>query len=131
MTGRASAPRSTPLSVLVFSSRLPVNGRIGCITEKEKEEKERKEKTANKKCYLLLLFLLWVMDYLQTWYGVWEGKVYYHLDNAIQWKMAKELNILMHEEEITLQRGGIVLSLHKCSRVPSLQATHPPERPLT
>lgn len=58
MTGRASAPRSTPLSVLVFSSRLPVNGRIGCITEKEKEEKGRKEKTANKKCYLLLLFLL-------------------------------------------------------------------------
>lgn len=63
------------------------------------------------KCYFLLLFLHWVIDYLERQYGACARKtVYYHLDNANQMTNTlkngkKSSKHLWRKRETILQRG--------------------------
>lgn len=73
------------------------------------------------------------MDYLKKRFGVCARKpVYYYLDKADQKTnvdIRKWHECLKHsqkKDKTTLQRGAMV-----CLRVPSLQAAHPSEWPLT
>lgn len=88
-------------------------GAAGCIAEDIILQKKR----LITKCYLLLLFMHWVMDYLERWYGVCARiTVFYHLDKANQMTMdigkwQRELKMPRHKKK-KLHCKGEAYSCH-------------------